>query len=147
MRGTQSSRRAHVKTDASTAIDRTRASLLSMMAVGSGLGGVRGLDVWLLDRSGGLCVHKTVVREKEVDEMTEPAKRFSRSSFGRPLDVSLCLVEVVKQSKYQSPCAEGQINSSLRHCGEASITCQRQNIITVLYTLTEISCLFSNGAL
>ena len=61
------------KADTSTTIDWTRAVLLSMVAVGSGLGGVRGFGVWLLDRGGGLCVHKTVVGESEVEEMTEPA--------------------------------------------------------------------------
>jgi len=30
--------------------------------------------VQLLDRSGGLCVHKTVVERDEVEGMTEPAK-------------------------------------------------------------------------
>lgn len=60
------------KADTSTTVNWTRAVLLSMLAVKSRLGGGRGLDVWLLDRSGGLCVHKTVVREAVGKEMTEP---------------------------------------------------------------------------
>lgn len=61
------------KADTSTTVDWTRAVLLSMLTVKCGLGGGRGLDVWLLDRSGGLCVHKTVVRETVGEKMTEPA--------------------------------------------------------------------------
>lgn len=70
------------KADASTTIDWARASLFSMVAVESGLGGVRRLGVRLVDRSGGLCVHKTVVGVDEVEGMTEPAKS---GSVGRVL--------------------------------------------------------------
>ncbi|KAH0358303.1 hypothetical protein KCU83_g305, partial [Aureobasidium melanogenum] len=73
------------KANASTAIDWTRASLLSMLAVEGGLGGARRLDVWLLNRRGGLCVHKTV----------------SVAVWGRFLILSLCLGEVVS---VPSPC-------------------------------------------
>jgi hypothetical protein len=75
------------KADASTAIDWTRAVLLSMLPVQSGLGGVRGLDVWLLDRSGGLCVHKTVVRECVMEEMTEPAAAVQSVEFGAAFEL------------------------------------------------------------
>ena len=48
------------QTDASTVIGCTRALLLSMVVVGRGFGGAAGFDVWLWDRDGRLCVHKTV---------------------------------------------------------------------------------------
>jgi hypothetical protein len=116
------------KADTSTAVDWTRAVLLSMPAVKSGLGGGRGLDVWLLDRSGGLCVHKTVVRETVGEEMTEPATWVSRMKFGRPGSLLLCLVEVVVQ--FQSTCWRRGKSTAVtpaqvllfRHCGETQNT-------------------------
>lgn len=96
------------KAGASTTIDWTRASLLSMVAVESGLGGARGLGVRLWDRSGGLCVHKTVVGEDEMEEMTEPAKAVQSVE-------SWAVYEFVvvfgrsRQALNPSPCAEGQI--------------------------------------
>ena len=113
MRRTQSPRRISVgrladKTDASAAMDWTRASLLSMLAVEGGFGGARRLDVWLLDRRGGLCVHKTVVRVDVGEGMTEPAVGGSVGrSLGGLLILSLCLGE--KWSQFKSVFGEGQI--------------------------------------
>lgn len=96
------------KADASTTIDWTRASLLSMVGVESGLGGVRGLGVRLLDGSGGLCVHKTVVGEDEVEEMTEPAEVVQSVEFWAVFELVVVFGRSRRTSN-PSPCAEGQI--------------------------------------
>ncbi|KAG9533303.1 hypothetical protein KCU93_g142, partial [Aureobasidium melanogenum] len=111
------------KANTSTAIDWTRASLLSMLAIEGGLGGARRLDVWLLNRRGGLCVHKTVVRVNVREGMTEPA---TSGSVGRSLGALFDLVVVLGRSGFcsKSVFGEGQIplrslrRSLLSRCGE-----------------------------